>query len=73
MHKVAGKDAVAGSLLSIHNISYQMNLMAGIRKSIEDDTFPSFVKQFLENMYQNHDDIPEWAIDALSSVNIKFE
>jgi queuine tRNA-ribosyltransferase len=40
---------LGGMLLSLHNIYFYQSLMADIRKSIEEDRFMSFSKEFLES------------------------
>lgn len=42
--------------------------MSKIRKSIEKDEFPAFIKSFMKNYFSNN--IPMWIKDALKSVNI---
>ncbi|KAM9979778.1 hypothetical protein ACTFIZ_006016 [Dictyostelium cf. discoideum] len=69
LHIVAGKEAIGGQLLTFHNIHYQMSLMSQIRQSIIDQTFPNFVKSFINKQYPNND-CPQWALDALKEVNI---
>ena len=45
--------------------------MKGIRDSILEDNFPAFVQTFFSTMYPDKD-YPDWAVKALSSVNIKI-
>eukprot|EP00299_Pterocystis_sp_00344_P011340 c5270_g1_i1.p1 GENE.c5270_g1_i1~~c5270_g1_i1.p1 ORF type:complete len:391 (-),score=80.34 c5270_g1_i1:55-1227(-) len=61
--------AVGYELLTTHNVTYEMNLMAGIRAAIDNGTFPEFVRRFMERYHPNKD-YPGWAIDALASVSI---
>ncbi len=49
------RDTVGCHLLSIHNIAYQMRLMSDIRASIEKDTFPAFVQQFMLGYFKQRD------------------
>ena len=72
LHKIVRRDAAAGSLLSIHNIAYQMSLMKSIRESITHDRFPQFIRQFFKDMYADPADIPQWAVNALAKVNINL-
>lgn len=45
--------------------------MNTMRTHIENDTFPSFVIKFMEELYPNKD-YPSWIINALQAVNIKL-
>ncbi|XP_065646597.1 queuine tRNA-ribosyltransferase catalytic subunit 1 isoform X2 [Hydra vulgaris] len=69
IHSLIGKEAVACHLLTVHNIRYQMDLMAAVRKNIINDTFDSFVQQFMLEMFPEKN-YPTWVINALSAVNI---
>lgn len=66
------KEAVASSILSVHNIAYQLNLMRDIRKAIEEDRYPAFIRNFMREMYTDRD-VPQWIRDALKSVNVDLE
>ncbi len=68
---VRTKETVGFHLLSIHNISYQMKLMAEIRSHIEKDSFVIFVQQFMVEFYDKK--YPKWVVDALMSVGIILE
>ena len=46
-----------------------MQLMRDIRESIKQDKFPAFVQIFMKTMFQDNS-YPDWAVDALASVNI---
>jgi len=46
-----------------------MRLMGSIRQAVIEDRFPAFVNQFMRDMYSDGR-YPEWATDALASVNI---
>ncbi|KAI0241518.1 Queuine tRNA-ribosyltransferase catalytic subunit 1 [Lamellibrachia satsuma] len=43
LHSIVTHESVSCSLLSLHNVAFQMKLMADIRQSIRDDRFPQFV------------------------------
>lgn len=68
LHKLVTHETVACNLVSIHNITYQMTLMRELRESIVQDKFPAFVKQFCQDLGNT----PQWAVDALASVNIQL-
>lgn len=62
-------ESVSCNLLSVHNLTYQMQLMKGIRESIKKNKFPEYVQEFMLNIYPNKD-YPQWCVDALQAVNI---
>lgn len=57
------------SLITIHNVSFQLQLMRDMRSAIEQDTFPDFVKSYFDDLFA--DEKPKWIVDALKSVNIE--
>lgn len=59
------------SLITIHNVSFQLQLMRDMRTAIEQDKFPDFVKTFIAEAYT--EEKPKWIVDALKSVNIEIE
>ncbi|CAD5114432.1 DgyrCDS3564 [Dimorphilus gyrociliatus] len=69
LHTIVTQETVASSLLTIHNVAYQLKLMSEIRESIKNDNFPRYVKEFFRNMFPKKD-YPSWAVDALKSVQI---
>ncbi|XP_013382282.1 queuine tRNA-ribosyltransferase catalytic subunit 1-like [Lingula anatina] len=69
LHTIAGHKPVAAQLITVHNVKYQLNLMRGIRKSIMENTFPKFVQDFMSALFPSKD-YPEWAVEALASVNV---
>lgn len=69
INSLLGREEVSCHLLTIHNIYYQMQLMRDIRESIKKDKFPEFVSNFMNRMYPDKA-YPDWAREALSSVNI---
>lgn len=72
LHQIVSTEAVSCSLLSVHNLNYQMQLMKGIRESIKVNKFPEFVQEFMTNMYPDKN-YPQWCLDALQSVNIELK
>ncbi|KAL2761213.1 hypothetical protein ACRALDRAFT_2131589 [Sodiomyces alcalophilus JCM 7366] len=66
----AAKETVAAHLLTIHNIWYQLNLMREVRLSIIEDRFPTFLRQFFFDRYNDKSKYPGWAVDALRRVGV---
>ncbi|KAL7034482.1 hypothetical protein ACKWTF_007981 [Chironomus riparius] len=56
------------SLLTIHNVYFQLQLMRDMRDAIESDKFPEFVKTYMDELYP--EEKPKWIVDALKSVNV---
>lgn len=73
MHLAITKDTVAAQLLTIHNVWYQLNLMRTMRNAIIEDSFDTFVNKFFADKYGSRENYPQWAVEALSSVNIDLE
>ncbi|XP_063423142.1 queuine tRNA-ribosyltransferase catalytic subunit 1-like [Mytilus trossulus] len=71
LHTIVTNETVACHLLSVHNVAYQLNLMKCVHDSIKEDKFPQFIKAFFVQQFPNKD-FPQWAIDALDSVNVKL-
>ena len=46
-----------------------MQLMRDIRESIKQDKFNEFVQSFMKTMFPDNS-YPDWAVNALASVNI---
>ncbi|KAL3880034.1 hypothetical protein ACJMK2_032306 [Sinanodonta woodiana] len=71
LHTIVTIEPVASSLVTVHNVAYQLNLMTSIQKSIVDNRFPEFIQNFFEEMYPDGD-FPQWAVEALKSVNVRL-
>lgn len=72
LYQIVNSEPVSCSLLSVHNLTYQMQLMKGIRESIKENKFPEFVQDFMLNMFVDKN-YPQWCVDAFQSVNIKLD
>lgn len=72
LHHIANSEPVACSLLSVHNIAFQLRLMTEMRDSIKEDTFPEFVKEFMKEHFAESSEFPKWIVEALKSVNIEL-
>ncbi|KAM6330523.1 queuine tRNA-ribosyltransferase catalytic subunit 1 isoform 2-T2 [Alca torda] len=74
LHALLRREPAALHLLTVHNIAYQLNLMASMRESILAGRFPQFVRQFLATMYGGGTRrVPPWVLEALAAVNITLE
>ena len=48
-HTFKAGEMIAATLISLHNITFLENMMAGIRKAIEEDRFLEYKKEFYSN------------------------
>lgn len=55
-------------LMSAHNMFYMRNLTLRIRKSIMEDKFEEFIKEYMALRFSSG--VPDWIITALSKVNV---
>ncbi|KAL5594159.1 hypothetical protein BROUX41_001204 [Berkeleyomyces rouxiae] len=73
IHHNASRETTAAHLLTIHNVHYQLNLMAEVRKSIIDDCFPALIKRFFSDLYDgDKSKYPSWAVNALLGVGVNL-
>ena len=70
VHAVS-KEPSACHLITVHNVAFQLRLMANIREAITKDSFPDFVKKFMVDNFPDKN-YPQWVVDALRSVNINI-
>lgn len=71
IYHVAAKETVGAHLLTMHNVHYLLSLMRGIREAILEDSYPTFVRDFFQRMYDgDKSKIPSWAVTALQGVGI---
>ena len=76
LHSIIGKkNSNSPQLITNHNIYYLLNLMKNVRKSIRNQKFPQFVREFMKSLFPNGGikSYPKWAVDAFNAVGIKFD
>ncbi|KAK7553778.1 queuine tRNA-ribosyltransferase [Phyllosticta paracitricarpa] len=71
IYHVASKETAAAHLLTMHNVHYQISLMASVRKSIIEDQFPQFLRGFFLKLYPNKK-YPAWIVGALRGVGVQL-
>ncbi|TKR78053.1 hypothetical protein L596_018922 [Steinernema carpocapsae] len=71
IHSIAGKEAVASSLVSIHNLQFQLQLMNRVRDAIDADRVEQFLNEFLEEQFPKRD-VPQWVRDASEYMGYKL-
>ncbi|XP_072936521.1 queuine tRNA-ribosyltransferase catalytic subunit [Epargyreus clarus] len=69
LHCIVSVETVGCHLISVHNIAFQMRLMKAMRDNIKMGTFPTFVKNFVNELYPNCN-YPTWVVNSLHSVGI---
>ncbi|KAF7376176.1 Queuine tRNA-ribosyltransferase catalytic subunit 1 [Mycena sanguinolenta] len=69
LNHIITKETTAAQAVTIHNITFQAQLMGGARDAIMNGTFPSYLRSFFAN-YFGDVGYPEWCINALRSVGI---
>ncbi|CAH1117969.1 unnamed protein product [Phaedon cochleariae] len=69
LHGIVSDLPVACTLLTEHNLAFQMRLMRGIRDSVREERFPEFVRKFMLDLHPDRD-YPSWIRESLSAVNI---
>jgi queuine tRNA-ribosyltransferase catalytic subunit len=74
LHHIATVEAVSSSLLTVHNVAFQLRLMTEMRDSISKDEFPDFVRQFMkEHFAKSPTGAPTWIREALAAVNVSLD
>ena len=71
IHSLLAEDTTGVVLVTMHNIAHQLRLMEDIREAIRNDLFPQFIQKFFITLFPDKN-YPEWAVNALKSVNIKL-
>lgn len=69
-HLVKRRNAVACSLVTQHNVRFQMRFMQKIRESIKSNKFHQLILETLNHHYSNRDNYPDWALKALEILQI---
>ncbi|KAL1927664.1 hypothetical protein VTP01DRAFT_3485 [Rhizomucor pusillus] len=70
VHLVATKDTVGCHLVTVHNVAFQLRLMREMQAAIKADEFPAWIKKFFAGYFGDKSRYPEWAVNALKSVNV---
>ncbi|XP_059607933.1 queuine tRNA-ribosyltransferase catalytic subunit [Phlebotomus argentipes] len=71
LHHIVTVEPAGASILSVHNVAFQLRLMSDIREAIQQDKFPDFVKDFMKEHFEGRE-VPQWIIDALRSVDVEL-
>ena len=71
LHRGAARTPEVGQLLSLHNLSFQKQLMDQQRAAILDGSYDAWVRAFLARRFP--DGSPAWVLDALRAADIDLE
>uniref|UniRef100_A0A182J1A4 Queuine tRNA-ribosyltransferase catalytic subunit 1 n=1 Tax=Anopheles atroparvus TaxID=41427 RepID=A0A182J1A4_ANOAO len=71
LHHIVTVEPVACSIVSVHNVAFQLKLMNDMRNAIQEDRFAEFVKSYMAVRFPD-DTVPQWIRDALAAVNINL-
>ncbi|KAF7361861.1 Queuine tRNA-ribosyltransferase catalytic subunit 1 [Mycena venus] len=69
LNHVITRETSAAQAVTIHNITFQAQLMGGARDAILNGTFPNYLRTFFAN-YFGDVGYPEWCVNALRSVGV---
>jgi queuine tRNA-ribosyltransferase len=69
LHAKITKEPHAASLLTYHNIRFQMRLCQDMHRAITSQDFEAFVQAFIRRQFANRD-IPAWVREALELAKI---
>lgn len=81
IHHLVNKETVGAHLLTMHNITYMLNLVSSARMAIVSDCFPQWVRKFFNDRFpeKNGSSLPDkaerypsWAVNALRAVGINL-
>ena len=68
------RTALGCHLLSIHNLHFMRQFMAGMRQALLDGRFPAFASACLRRLFPAGDgSVPRWVKDALGDVGLQLE
>lgn len=70
IYHVTAKETAGAHLLTMHNVHYQLDLMRRVREAILADTYPAFLRGFFADLYDDKNEYPKWAVNALRGVGV---
>ncbi|XP_049531365.1 queuine tRNA-ribosyltransferase catalytic subunit [Anopheles darlingi] len=70
LHHIVTVEPVACSIVTVHNVAFQLRLMRDMRQAITEDRFPEFVQEYISIRYPDNTAVPQWIREALAAVNI---
>ena len=77
IHHITNKETVGAHLLTMHNVTYLLELVGAARLAILEQRFPAWVKRFFQRRFPLEGETingegryPTWAVTALREVGI---
>ncbi|KAI5776330.1 tRNA-guanine(15) transglycosylase-like protein [Geopyxis carbonaria] len=71
IHHLAAKETAGAHLLTLHNVSYLLHLMAQARAAVVADAYPRFLRETFAGWYGGDKGrFPTWAVEALRGVGV---
>ncbi|GLB37445.1 putative catalytic subunit of the queuine tRNA-ribosyltransferase (TGT) that catalyzes the base-exchange of a guanine (G) residue with queuine (Q) at position 34 (anticodon wobble position) in tRNAs with GU(N) anticodons (tRNA-Asp, -Asn, -His and -Tyr), resulting in the hypermodified nucleoside queuosine (7-(((4,5-cis- dihydroxy-2-cyclopenten-1-yl)amino)methyl)-7-deazaguanosine) [Lyophyllum shimeji] len=69
LHHTVTHETAAAHALTLHNITFQAQVMARARAAILNGTFPDYLRSFFAEYFSDAG-YPEWCVNALRSVGV---
>ncbi|KAF9465036.1 tRNA-guanine(15) transglycosylase-like protein [Collybia nuda] len=69
LHHIVTHETAAAHALTLHNVTFQAQVMGRARTAIMEGTFPDYLHSFFAN-YFGDVGYPEWCVNALRSVGV---
>ncbi|KAJ7287497.1 tRNA-guanine(15) transglycosylase-like protein [Mycena rebaudengoi] len=69
LNHIVTRETTAAHAVTIHNITFQAQVMGKARDAILNGTFPDYLRTFFSNYFEDVG-YPEWCVNALRSVGV---
>ncbi|KAA1473929.1 tRNA-guanine transglycosylase [Dentipellis sp. KUC8613] len=69
LHHTVTRETAAAHAVTLHNLTFQAQVMGQARDAILQGTFPTYLRTFFSN-YFGEAGYPEWCVNALQSVGV---
>ncbi|KAJ7132753.1 tRNA-guanine(15) transglycosylase-like protein [Mycena crocata] len=69
LHHIISKETAAAHAVTLHNITFQAQIMGSARDAILNGTFPDYLRTFFAKYFEDVG-YPKWCVDALRSVGV---
>ncbi|KAI0066163.1 tRNA-guanine transglycosylase [Artomyces pyxidatus] len=69
LHHTVTRETSAAHAVTLHNLTFQAQVMGRARDAIMNGTFPTYLREFFSN-YFGDTGYPEWCVNALRSVGV---
>ncbi|KAF7782576.1 hypothetical protein Agabi119p4_1952 [Agaricus bisporus var. burnettii] len=69
LHHTITHETAAAHAITLHNVTFQAQVMGRVRTAIIEDSFPTYLRSFFAD-YFGDTGYPEWCVNALRSVGV---